>query len=175
MNGANDSVPSELHQQALAWLVTMWSGEATNEERQALNRWRQASTAHEQAWQAVQQMQQRLRSVPAKTAGPVLRAASRRTSRRAVLRGLALLCGGGAALQAVRDTESWHAMTAQYSTATGERRTIVLADGSRIAMNTATALDVRFDAGQRRIDLHRGEIMITTRSEERRVGKECPV
>ena len=140
----------------------MWSGEATHEEQQALSRWRQASAAHEQAWQAVQQMQQRLRSVPAGTAGPVLRAASRRNSRRAVLRGLALLCGGGAALQAVRETESWQAMTAQYSTATGERRDIVLADGSRIAMNTATALDGRFDAGQRRIDLHRGEIMITT-------------
>jgi len=150
------------HQQALAWLVTMWSGEVTAEDQLALNNWRQASAAHEQAWLDVQRIHQRLRAVPAETGGPVLRAAARRGGRRAVLRGLALVGCGGVALHTLRDSVTWQAMTAQYATATGERRDLVLDDGTRIAMNTATALDVRFDAGQRRIDLHRGEIMIST-------------
>lgn len=162
MTSPNDTVPADPHQQALAWLVTLWSGEATAGDHLALQRWRQAAPAHEQAWQAVQAMQQRLHGVPAAMAGPVLRAASRRGSRRAVLRGLALVFGGGAAMQALHGSDAWHAMAAQYTTGTGERRALLLADGTRIDMNTATALDVRYDAGQRRIDLHRGEIMIAT-------------
>ncbi len=153
---------ADLHQQALGWLVTMWSGEVTAEDELALNDWRKASAAHEQAWLEVQQVHQRLRNVPAGTGGTVLRAASRQRGRRAVLRGLVLACGGGAALYTVRETDSWQAITAQYTTAIGERRDLLLDDGTRIAMNTATALDVHFDAGQRRIDLHRGEIMIVT-------------
>lgn len=162
MNAVTEAEQLDPQQQALAWLVTMWSGEATPEDQRALNDWRQASDAHERAWLAVNQMEQRLRGVPAGTAGPVLRAASRRGSRRAVLRGLALVFGSGTALYAVRETQTWQAMTAQHSTAAGERRELALADGTRIVMNTATALDVRFDAGQRRIDLHKGEIMLTS-------------
>lgn len=162
MDSTADAESLDPHQQALAWLVTMWSGEASAKDHQALTAWRNASEAHEHAWQAVSSMDQRLRDVPAGTAGPVLRAASRRGSRRAVLRGLALVFGGGAALHALRDTESWQAMTAQHTTATGERRELALEDGTRITMNTATALDVRFDAAKRRIDLRHGEIMIVT-------------
>lgn len=167
---ATDTSPAQLQQQALAWLVTMWSGEATAADHQALNDWRQSSPAHEQAWLAVQQIEQRLRTVPAATGGRVLRAAASNSingskssnSRRAVLRSLALMCGSGAALYTLHDSQAWHTMTAQYATATGEQRELLLDDGTRITMNTATALDVRFEAGQRRIELHRGEIMITT-------------
>lgn len=162
MTAMNEVEQLDPHQQALAWLVTMWSGEATPEDQRALNAWRQASDEHERAWLAVNQMDQRLRTVPAGTAGPVLRAASRRSSRRAVLRGMALVFGGGAALYATRETQTWQAMTAQYTTAAGERRELTLEDGTRIVMNTATALDVHFDAGQRRIDLRKGEIMLTS-------------
>lgn len=166
--GAGTS-PAQLQQQALAWLVTMWSGEATAADHQALNDWRRTSPAHEQAWLAVQQIEQRLRTVPAATGGRVLRAASNDGSgRRAVLRGLALVCGGGAGLYTLHDTQAWHTMTAQYATATGEQRELLLDDGTRITMNTATALNVRFDAGQRRIDLHRGEIMIATGADQQR-------
>jgi transmembrane sensor len=161
---AADPVTAEHHQQALAWLVTMWSGDVSADDQRALDAWRRQSDAHEQAWLAVQQMDQRLRHVPAPTASQVLRTSSdnKRSGRRAVLRGLALVGGTGLAAHLVRDTRTWHAVTARYTTATGERRELVLGDGTRIVMNTATALDVHFTAGQRRIDLHRGEIMIVT-------------
>lgn len=164
MEGNTNAVTAEHHQQALAWLVTMWSGDVSAEDQRALEAWRRESTAHEQAWLAVQQMDQRLRHVPAPTASQVLRTSSgnQRNGRRAVLRGLALAGGAGLAAHLVRDTRTWHAATAQYTTATGERRELDLDDGTRIVMNTATALDVHFTAGQRRIDLQRGEIMITT-------------
>jgi transmembrane sensor len=51
---------------------------------------------------------------------------------------------------------------ADQRTATGEQRTIRLADGTVINLNTHSALDVRFDAKQRRVVLQEGEILIET-------------
>lgn len=46
-----------------------------------------------------------------------------------------------------------------YATAPGEQKMATLADGSRIALNTDTQVDVRFNAEQRQIELDRGEAM----------------
>lgn len=44
-----------------------------------------------------------------------------------------------------------------YSTAAGERRQIVLADGTRVFLNTGTTLSVRLDRGSRELELAGGE------------------
>lgn len=46
---------------------------------------------------------------------------------------------------------------ADYVTATGESRTVILADGSRATLNTDTALAVKIADGERRLTLLRGE------------------
>lgn len=46
-----------------------------------------------------------------------------------------------------------------YSTAIGDRRTIQLADGSEITLNTDTALDVTYSARERRLVLQRGQAL----------------
>ena len=46
---------------------------------------------------------------------------------------------------------------ADYATATGESRTVRLADGSQLQLNTDTALQVRLLAGERQVRLLRGE------------------
>ena len=46
--------------------------------------------------------------------------------------------------------------------ATGERRELTLADGTGVTLNTASALDVRFDAHQRLLVLRAGEIFVAT-------------
>ncbi len=46
-----------------------------------------------------------------------------------------------------------------YATAPGEQKVATLADGSRIALNTDTRVDVRFNADRRQIELDRGEAM----------------
>ena len=44
-----------------------------------------------------------------------------------------------------------------FATAIGEMRTITLADGSRVTLNTNTVLRERYDGAERRIDLIRGQ------------------
>lgn len=51
---------------------------------------------------------------------------------------------------------------ADYSTGIGERRRVVLTDGSRVDLNTDTAIDASFNVAQRLLRLRRGEILITT-------------
>ncbi|MCQ8116588.1 FecR family protein [Methylomonas rosea] len=46
---------------------------------------------------------------------------------------------------------------ADYLTGKGEQRTITLADGSRVMLNTATALAIHFDDNVRRVELLSGE------------------
>lgn len=46
---------------------------------------------------------------------------------------------------------------ASYATATGARRTVILGDGSKIELNTNTAIRVQMDVGERRVTLARGE------------------
>ncbi|WYX33500.1 FecR domain-containing protein [Achromobacter xylosoxidans] len=72
-----------------------------------------------------------------------------------------LASAGGAGWLAYRD-DTWRGWTAQYRTAVGARREVMLADHSRIVLNAATAMDVLFDARQRLIALHAGEILVET-------------
>ncbi|MBD9363363.1 FecR domain-containing protein [Methylomonas sp. EbB] len=46
---------------------------------------------------------------------------------------------------------------ADYSTGKGEQRSVTLADGSRVMLNTATVVAIHFDAGTRRVELLTGE------------------
>ena len=44
-----------------------------------------------------------------------------------------------------------------YTTRIGEQRAVVLADGTRVSLNTSTRIDVRYDRQQRRVILEEGE------------------
>jgi transmembrane sensor len=60
------------------------------------------------------------------------------------------------------NTMPWRAWSADYHTAVGERRTLVLADGTELILNTDSAINVQYQAHERRIRLISGELLITT-------------
>lgn len=49
------------------------------------------------------------------------------------------------------------APTPAYATGIGERRVVMLADGTRVELNTNSSITVHYAAGSRRVDLERGE------------------
>lgn len=105
-----------------------------------------------------------MQAIPPHISAPVLQAPLK--GRRQALRGLALLASGGAVGYAVYgsadDAAPWRAALAEYRTGIGEQRSVRLADGSLLILNTDSAVDVRFDAGQRTVLLRSGEIVIET-------------
>ncbi|PXW23318.1 FecR domain-containing protein [Paraburkholderia caballeronis] len=146
--------------EAADWLVRMQSGELTADERAELERWRNRSPAHADAWSRATQVLATFSRVPSPFSGDALR--QLRGRRRQVLRGLgALLIGAPSAWLAWR-AMPWSEWTADCRTAAGERKRIELADGTQLVLNTATAVDVAFSAGERRLRLVAGEILVTT-------------
>ncbi|MBS7777567.1 FecR domain-containing protein [Acidovorax sp. CCYZU-2555] len=158
-------------EQAAEWYACLRDGRAGAAERAAWSHWRDAAEEHATAWRYVEEISRTFEPVQtlsnARTTADQLTAAhDRLRSRRRLLAGVALLASGGfAGMLAWRQTGlpgELLAWGADHRTRVGEQRTITLADGSRLWLNTATAIDVRFTADTRRIVLHTGEIFLQT-------------
>lgn len=153
---------------AADWLTLLMSGEAGDEQQRQWHQWRQAHVDHEAAWQHVESVTGRMKSLERAPAYAALSSygASDRPSSTARRRATRMLLWGGLAtgvgLLASR-TGTWQASVADYRSGTGEQRDFTLEDGTRLTLNTDSAVNLRFDANQRRILLVAGEIMITTR------------
>ena len=157
----DDRIAPDVLHEAAVWLATLHSGEADEADRQGLHRWRSLSAEHERAWARAEQLAATLGGIPLGVGLPTLQRAQTH-SRRAALRTLALLLSAGpAAWLAYRAAPSidW---TADERTAVGERREFTLPDGSRIVLNTDSAIDLRLDSTQRLVSLRHGEIHIET-------------
>ncbi len=150
--------------EAADWMVLMQSGEASDSDHAQLERWQAISPDHEEAWRRAEELLGALDRVPGKLArGALSRLPS--PERRQILRlGLLLLAAPTASWLALRHTP-WREWSADLRTATGEQRTLDLADGTRLVLNTASAVNVSLTASERRLTLLTGEILITTGSD----------
>lgn len=158
----------EVVERASLWLARLWSDTATAEDMAACERWRAAHPDHERAWQRLGAIGQKFDAVPSRVAfetltarpAPRVSAAGRRRALR-VFGGVITLAGAGYTL---RHSPVWDTVTADYATGIGEVRSLTLADGTRLWLDTASAVDVRFTASERRIVLRRGRICVETGS-----------
>ncbi|MPT49551.1 MULTISPECIES: FecR domain-containing protein [Delftia] len=152
--------------EAAEWLMRLHDSGATDADRAACERWRQADPQHALAWERAERLLGKLGGLPAALAMPALdRPRSHRAQRRATVARLAALLAvapaGWLAWQAwyAADQRGWGA---DLRTATGERRIEHLADGSRLLLDTASAVDIRFDGALRLLTLRQGAISIET-------------
>ncbi|WP_419710111.1 FecR domain-containing protein [Pseudomonas sp. NFX224] len=156
-------ISPDVARQAAHWLVLMHDQSLSAGQRQACAQWRATNPEHERAWQRVQRVQRQLGGLPPALAMGTLNRERRQAMKK--LLALAALGPAGYLGHRVGTTQGW---MADYRTAVGERRQLTLADGSRVDLNTDSAIDVRFDPGQRLIHLLRGEILIVTGADSAR-------
>lgn len=151
---------------ASEWMARLWSDSASEEDRAACASWRAESSLHELAWQRLQAFEDKLYQVPREVARHTLSesAPAAYLNRRSALQVLSLLMTAGGLAYAVRGTETWQIATASYSSAR-EIREITLADGSRVVLAPASAIDLRFNEQERLLILRAGEILVTTASD----------
>jgi transmembrane sensor len=133
----------------------------------AWQQWHRQSPTHRWAWQRVENLQAQLGNLPS-TAYQVLDqapATAAHLGRRSLLKGLVLAAGvGGLGWSGYRQAPLW---LADQRTAVGERRTLQLADGTRLTLNTSTAVDIDFSSRLRLITLRSGEIQVQTGKDPR--------
>lgn len=151
--------------QAIHWLLRLRDHAANPALRQQCDAWRIAHQDHEQAWQRVQSLHSELtsslRAVPgARIALDTLETSAQRLGRRQALKLLSGVAVVGCATWLGQDV-GWRPWSADFVTATGERRGFQLPDGTRLELNTNSAADLDYTASQRLIRLARGEIMLT--------------
>ncbi len=177
----SSSIPPDVAREAVQWLLDLRAEDAAPDSRATLHtelrterstsvraewsRWLAADPLHQLAWQRIELVNQQLRGASSPLAAAVAQAGLRSTPnarrRRAVKALAALVFASGTAWLVERRTP-WREMTADLRSGVGERRTTQLADGTEAMLNTASAINVRFDAAQRRLQLLAGEVLITT-------------
>jgi len=150
--------------EAIAWAVRVLYAAPDAQTRGAFERWLAADPRHGLAWRRVRGMADEFRGLPAGLAHDTLRTREAlRQRRRKVAGGLgAALAAAGLSGWLACEYAPWQRLVADASTATGERRTLRLDDGSLVTLNTDSAISSRLSAQERRIDLLRGEIFVET-------------
>lgn len=159
------AIGEDVQQQAAEWLTVLMSDEASEAEHAAWQRWRGADPEHERAWQHIEAVSQRFNGLHRSAAAQALAGTQQKAvngKRRQLLAWLGVVAGGGMLAAKAGAWDGVRALRADYRTATGERREVVLGDGSVLSLNTGSAVNVRFDASRRLIELLAGEILITS-------------
>lgn len=149
--------------EAAAWLARLQGDARTPAREAAFQDWLRADPAHQSAFERATDIWADLpgaallldeppvrapKPTPLPVAGPRRRLPLHQL---ALAASLLIAIGIGSFL--------WLSRPSAYSTAIGEQKVATLEDGSRIALNTDSSVEVRYDPAQRLVELEHGEAM----------------
>lgn len=148
---------------AAEWAVRLHAGALTDQEQAELRHWIACDSRHEaalrfaeQTWAALGEVHKEEpvhRQRPPAATLPVRRSTRRRPWQRAAAVALVVVVAG---VGWVRGPDMLLRMQADYITQKGEVRTVHLADGSKVELDSASAIRLDYDGVQRRISLIQG-------------------
>ncbi|MDR3064459.1 MAG: FecR domain-containing protein [Comamonas sp.] len=153
---------ARLLDEAALWMARQYAPDFSEAELAELLRWRKRSADHEEIWQHMEQLKFRMDGVPAKVGMAVLDRARADNHRRRMLRTTALALATPMLGWFSYRQLPWQIWNADFRTATGETREVMLADSSQVLLNTASAISARFDSAARRVRHLAGEILVQT-------------
>jgi len=149
------STPSsdDLDDQAIEWQTLLHSGDASAGQRTAYQRWQDLSPAHQTAAREAEALWADI--------GLTATAEQHRTRprRRAFRWASGLAAGLVMAVLGYGGLEYVPRWSDTHHTGVGQRQQWLLSDGTRVTLNSATALSVDFTASQRTITLRKGEAL----------------
>lgn len=158
-------IPERVREQAIDWLLRSRSDAFTEKDRADLDAWLEENPLHARAYLNVTEHWQWLDRF--KTAPFPAREAALHYRKRPAARPLWSYAAAAMVVIGVIygtfSADGGLGLTHTYRTATGERQTVTLADGSRIELNTGTEVRVRFNRSRRQVDLLHGEAFFTVR------------
>lgn len=175
---ANDVSRDVIEAEARSWVIRLDGGALSPEETLLLGEWARRSPAHGAALREMAEMWDALDALAAlepiiASAPEVKRAvqAVRRPARRhmpALAAAAALLVVAAAGWFAYMRTSAEAVIHQTFATSVGEQRTVTLADGSEVRLNTDSAIEVAYNGRSRRVGLVRGEALFDVASDARR-------
>jgi transmembrane sensor len=159
------STHAEIRTAAQQWFARLLAPDCNDLERAAFNRWRAASPLHDAAYREVADVWERSAGL---REDPVIAAALQEAMRPAAPLGRPrhqrwwpALAAAASVVLAVA-ASLWvfmprDAAAIRYATALGEQRTVVLADGSRVVLDTGSELLAQIDEHMRKLTLQHGQ------------------
>lgn len=158
--------PAETLEQAIAWHTRLTSGEETESDWNAFTQWLEASPEHQSAYEEVEEFSSSIsEQAVLRTAAVEVPVKLRRNRAALASRLRPFWLAGAPALAvvlllfvAIRQQRSEFS-SIEYSTRIGEARSVRLADGSVVELNTATRLRVLIVSTERRVILVQGEAL----------------
>ena len=153
--GMNERSPPEtsdeaeddpIYEQAALWVARLSSPDATDADRKAFEAWRSADPSHADAFAEMDAWRRTMGQVP-----------DPRRGRRWKPKGVAVVAILGVASLLAYDMGMLDRLRADAWTEVGAIRAETLADGSRVDLNTNTALALHYTAEERGVELLRGE------------------
>jgi len=171
--------------QAAEWFATLHDEHLSEAEHQRWREWIAASPAHARVWARVTAISQPFARATSAAPPQALRETlvkAQSAGRRNVLRLLSLggvMIGTGLLVRHTLPWQHWRneyaVARADYRTGIGERLHLTLPDGTRLDLNTATAMDVDYNASLRRIVLLAGEILVDSAPDNASPGRALVV
>jgi transmembrane sensor len=160
---SRDPVQDEVIEEAILWMVRLQSGEFCPQEQQELDRWRALSTRHEQAFQQLTGGLEQVQASPWRNrpGGQLLRAIEVPSSRRQFVRNSLAVAGLALGVGLIgRLSTAGLALPGDLYTATAERRSWQLEDGSRLDLNARSSVTPQVNGTQRLLRLRQGELLV---------------
>lgn len=154
-------VTPEIAAEAAAWIASLHSAERNQDMEDDFRAWQKLSPAHREAFERMTDMWQ---AIPGTEAAKAFAEASEREQLRAKraqrtgwrwagAAGLGVLATAGVVL-----VHQWRERDF-YVTPIGEQRSVLLADGTRMLLNTASQARVDFGSSQRTVEVSAGEAL----------------
>ena len=158
---------------ALDWLFRLQESPDDDDLQQALSAWLGESPEHQRAWRkagkvwglsgALMNSPDFECPLPPASVIPLAAPPRRRHWLRRV--GIGSAVAACALLASLLD---WQGLGADYRSPAGEHRTITLADGSVVELDSGSAIDVQFSADKRQVTLLRGQAFFEVKSQPER-------
>lgn len=154
-------LPQETVDQAIDWMVRLRFSVPDARTRQGFQRWLDSHPNHALAWQRLDLMSNEFARLPPTLSRNTLTASNaRQLSRRDGLKLLTLLSVGVGALWLSKGQLPLPTLLADQRSAVGERRTLTGPQGSRIMLNTDSAVGFDDSAAGGQLTLLQGEMLL---------------
>src|SRR5690348_3942575 len=160
----SDSIQPEIRDAAQRWFLRTQSHDCGAAERESFEQWRNADPVHDIAYRAVERVWRRSAELDTDPAlGDILRQARRLPPESTWFRRVAPALALAACLMLAIGIgyRLWWLPAAtvspiEYATGVGQQRTLVLGDGSKVVLDTASQLQVRYSSDARQLTLLHG-------------------
>ena len=160
--------------EATRWYAKLASGEMSAAAIQSWEQWKSADARNLHAWQQIEEINQQFKQVSPQIGLKTLSLPDN-SSRRSALKQMAILVVAGTSGYYSYREQPWRELVADYKTAVGEQREVMLADGTSLYLNTNSAVKIHFSEQERLIELLKGEVLIETGHEQSTLNRPFKV